>query len=160
MTLKTKSIEALRILPLLIGFFLANSIFLSAQTKAPIMGWSSWNNFRININEEIIKGQVDAMVNTSLYDAGYRFINIDDGFFGGRDSSGEVVADAAKFPSGMKSLAAYIHSKNLKADIYTDVGKNTCGSIYDKDKNGFGVGILVTLKPIVIFILRNGVMIF
>jgi len=41
----------------------------------------------------------------------------------------------------MKSLADYIHGKNLKAGIYTDAGKNTCGSIYDKDKNGIGVGI-------------------
>ncbi|MGV8877731.1 MAG: glycoside hydrolase family 27 protein [Sphingobacteriaceae bacterium] len=115
---------------------------IKAQTaSAPIMGWSSWNNFRIHINEEIIKGQADAMVNTSMYDAGYRFINIDDGFFGGRDAAGKVFADAEKFPSGMKSLADYIHSRNLKVGIYTDAGKNTCGSVYDNDKKGLGVGI-------------------
>jgi hypothetical protein len=37
-------------------------------------------------------------------------------------------------------VAGYIHSKGLKAGIYT-CGLNTCGSIYDNDKNGFGVGI-------------------
>ncbi len=41
----------------------------------------------------------------------------------------------------MKALADYIHSKNLKAGIYTDAGTNTCGSIWDKDPKGFGVGI-------------------
>lgn len=41
----------------------------------------------------------------------------------------------------MKALAHYIHSKGLKAGIYTDAGKNTCSSIYDKDSLGIGVGI-------------------
>jgi len=111
------------------------------QAKAPIMGWSSWNNFRVNINETLIREQADALVASGMYDAGYRFINIDDGYFAGRDSAGNLLADARKFPSGMESLAAYIHSKKLKAGIYTDAGTNTCGSIYDKDTNGIGVGI-------------------
>ena len=105
------------------------------------MGWSSWNHFHINISEEMIRGQADAMISSGLFEAGYRFINIDDGYFGGRDSSGKLFSDAKKFPSGMRSLADYIHSKGLKAGIYTDAGANTCGSIWDKDPNGFGVGI-------------------
>ncbi|TKB95233.1 glycoside hydrolase family 27 protein [Pedobacter cryophilus] len=111
------------------------------RAKAPIMGWSSWNHFHVNIDEKMIREQADAMISSGMYDAGYRFVNIDDGYFGGRDSVGKLFADANKFPSGMKSLADYIHGKNLKAGIYSDAGKNTCGSIYDKDKNGIGVGI-------------------
>ena len=130
---------------LAIHFLLTGSLGIStlfAQTaKAPIMGWSSWNNFRIHINEDIIKGQVDAMVSSKMYDAGYRYINIDDGFFGGRDASGKIFVDSLKFPSGMKYLVDYIHSKQLKAGIYTDAGKNTCGSVWDNDKKGLGVGI-------------------
>ncbi|RKD90629.1 glycoside hydrolase family 27 protein [Mangrovibacterium diazotrophicum] len=109
--------------------------------KPPIMGWSSWNNFRVNIDEEMIKEQADAMISSGLYDAGYRFINIDDGYFGGRDSTGKLFVDRAKFPSGMKLLVDYIHGLGLKAGIYTDAGRNTCGSIWDHDKNGIGVGI-------------------
>jgi hypothetical protein len=109
--------------------------------KPPIMGWSSWNNFRIHINEEIIRAQADVMRSSAMYEAGYRFINIDDGYFGGRDANGNLFCDSVKFPSGMKNLAAYIHGKGLKAGIYTDAGSNTCGSIYDDDKNGIGVGI-------------------
>ncbi len=81
------------------------------------------------------------MVASGMYDAGYRFINIDDGYFGGRSESGQLLEDKQKFPSGMKALADYIHSKGLKAGIYTDAGPNTCGSIYDKDEKGIGVGI-------------------
>lgn len=105
------------------------------------MGWSSWNHFRIHIDEQLIRQQADALVASGLYDAGYRFINIDDGYFGGRDSSGKLFADPKKFPSGMKALAGYIHSKGLKAGIYSDAGQNTCGSIWDKDPNGKGVGL-------------------
>lgn len=116
------------------------------QPKAPIIGWSSWNHFHINIGEQMIREQADAMISSGLYDAGYRFINIDDGYFGGRDSSGKLFSEPKKFPSGMKALSAYIHSKGLKAGIYTDAGKNTCGSIYDKDPNGFGVGMYGHIK--------------
>ena len=51
----------------------------------PTMGWSSWNTFGLNISESIIKGQANAMVSKKLKDVGYDHINIDDGYFGGRD---------------------------------------------------------------------------
>ncbi|MGC4104284.1 glycoside hydrolase family 27 protein [Ferruginibacter sp.] len=117
-------------------------LFTFAQKpKPPIMGWSSWNHFRVKINEQMIQQQADAMVATGMNKSGYSFINIDDGYFGGRDSAGALFVNKDKFPSGMQSLAAYIHSKGLKAGIYTDAGKNTCGSIYDKDSLGIGAGI-------------------
>lgn len=118
----------------------------SQRPKTPIMGWSSWNNFRVNINEQLIREQADAMVSSGMAKAGYRYVNIDDGYFGGRDAQGRLFPDSIKFPSGMKALADYIHSKGLKAGIYTDAGSNTCGSIWDKDKNGIGVGIYGHIK--------------
>lgn len=126
-----------------ITFTLAMALITSlvlGQAKPPIMGWSSWNNFRIHIDENMIREQADALVSSGLYDAGYRFINIDDGYFGGRDANGNLVANH-KFPSGMKALADYIHAKGLKAGIYSDAGRNTCGSIYDNDSLGVGVGM-------------------
>lgn len=113
----------------------------STHPKTPIMGWSSWNNFRVNIDENIIKAQADKMISTKLRDAGYNFINIDDGFFGGRNSKGELLTHSGRFPSGMKALADYIHSKGLKAGIYSDAGINTCASMWDKDTIGVGSGL-------------------
>lgn len=118
--------------------FGANTYLLAQK---PIMGWSSWNHFRIDINENIIKAQADAMASNGMKEAGYQYINIDDGYFGGRDSKGNLLAHPQKFPLGMKSLATYIHSKGLKAGIYTDAGKNTCGSHWDKDPYGINVGL-------------------
>ena len=110
--------------------------------KKPLMGWASWNNYRININENIIKSQADAMLSSGLNDVGYNYINTDDGFFGGRDdSTGELLAHPKRFPSGMKALSDYIHSKGLKAGIYSDGGLNTCASYWDKDTIGNGMGL-------------------
>ncbi len=105
------------------------------------MGWSSWNHFHIDISEQLIREQADAMVASGMKDAGYSFINIDDGYFGGRDSNGNLLSHPEKFPSGMKSLADHIHSKGLKAGIYSDAGNNTCASISQRDVQGKGVGL-------------------
>ncbi len=109
--------------------------------KAPIMGWSSWNNFRVNINEEIILSQADAMVETGMIDVGYSYINIDDGYFGGRDNEGNLLTHPGRFPHGMKAVANYIHAAGLKAGIYSDAGINTCACSYDKDSIGVGCGL-------------------
>ena len=41
----------------------------------------------------------------------------------------------------MKGIADYIHSLGLKAGLYSEAGANTCGSLWDGDKNGIGVGL-------------------
>lgn len=112
-----------------------------AQDETPLMGWSSWNTFALNISEDIIKGQADAMVNKGFKDAGYEYLNIDDGFFGGRDSNGKLLIHPTRFPNGMKCVVDYIHAKGLKAGTYSDAGRNTCGSYFGGDVIGEGVGL-------------------
>lgn len=112
-----------------------------ARPLTPVMGWSSWNNFHVNINEEIIKAQADFMVSSGMKDAGYSYINIDDGFFGGRDENGNLMPHPQRFPNGMKVVSDYIHSRGLKAGIYSDAGINTCASYWDKDTIGSGMGL-------------------
>lgn len=112
-----------------------------AQRRTPVMGWSSWNTYRVKISDTLIKKQADALVTAGLKDAGYEYINVDDGFFGYRDSDGMMQPHPRRFPGGMKAVADYIHSLGLKAGIYSDAGAVTCGSIWDKDKNGIGAGL-------------------
>ena len=114
---------------------------LLTERITPIMGWSSWNTYRVNISDSLIMSQADALVSTGLKAAGYRYINIDDGFFGYRDSTGLMHSHPQRFPNGLKSIAGYIHSLGLKAGIYSDAGANTCGSRYDNDENGYGAGL-------------------
>lgn len=113
----------------------------SQGLKSPLMGWASWNNFSVNISESIIKSQADAMVSSGLRAAGYKYINIDDGFFNGRYPNGGLRLDTVKFPHKMKYVANYIHFRGLKAGYYTDAGANTCGSMYSGQPGGIGGGI-------------------
>jgi alpha-galactosidase len=94
----------------------------------PTMGWNSWNRFACNVNEQIVRDSADAMVSSGMRDAGYVFVVIDDCWQGARDANGFVTADPQRFPSGMKALGDYIHSRGLKFGIYSDAGRLTCGS--------------------------------
>ena len=92
----------------------------------PPMGWNSWNNFGCNPSESLIKGVADAFVSSGMAAVGYQYVNIDDCWMSGRDSSGNLQADSSKFPSGIKSLADYIHGKGLKLGIYEAPANTTC----------------------------------
>lgn len=120
----------------------------------PPMGWISWARFVCNIDckedpkncisEKLYMDMADRMAADGFKDAGYEFINIDDCWMSKtRDSSNKLVADPERFPSGIKVLADYIHSKGLKIGIYTDCGTKTCAgypgsfNYYDIDAQTF-----------------------
>ena len=93
----------------------------------PPMGWNSWNKFACNIREDLVRQAADQIVSSGLQKAGYEYVVIDDCWQTSRDAEGRIVADSAKFPSGIKALGDYIHSKGLKFGIYSDAGEKTCG---------------------------------
>ncbi|MBP2327323.1 hypothetical protein JOF56_007708 [Kibdelosporangium banguiense] len=105
----------------------AGAVTTQAVT-APPMGWASWNSFAARIDYNVIKAQVDAIVSSGLRDAGYQYVNIDEGWWQGtRDPAGNITVDTREWPGGMQAIADYIHSKGLKAGIYTDAGRDGCG---------------------------------
>jgi len=93
----------------------------------PPMGWNSWNKFACNVNEQTVRDTADAMVSSGMRDAGYQYVVIYDCWQGPRDPCGVITADTLKFPSGIKALADYVHSRGLKFGIYSDAGRLTCG---------------------------------
>ncbi len=94
--------------------------------RTPPMGWNSWNKFACSVSEELIRGAADSIVRTGMKDAGYEYVVIDDCWQVSRDGEGNIVPDAKRFPSGMKAVGDYIHSKGLKFGIYSDAGRGTC----------------------------------
>jgi alpha-galactosidase len=94
--------------------------------RTPPMGWNSWNKFSCNVSEDLIKQAADAMVSSGMKDAGYQYVVIDDCWQVDRDAQGNIVADAKRFPSGIKALADYVHAKGLKFGMYSDAGTATC----------------------------------
>lgn len=93
----------------------------------PPMGWNSWNTFETNIDEKLVKETADIMVASGMKAAGYTYIILDDGWMTReRDQNGNLVPDPAKFPSGMRALVDYVHSKGLKFGLYNCAGTQTC----------------------------------
>ena len=117
-----------------IVFFCLSAAALLAQDSSPSanlaltppMGWNSWNKFGCNVSDEMIRGMADAVVKSGMKDAGYEYVVIDDCWQVSRDAEGNIVADAQRFPSGIKAVADYVHSLGLKFGIYSDAGSQTC----------------------------------
>jgi alpha-galactosidase len=105
----------------------SSSALDNGQARTPPMGWNSWNKFGCaGVNEKVVRGIADEMASNGMKDAGYQYVVIDDCWQGPRNNSGAITADRDKFPSGIKALADYVHSKGLKFGIYTDAGTQTC----------------------------------
>jgi alpha-galactosidase len=125
-----KRFQMIRILLVGMTLFVAPTIghaLDNGLARTPPMGWNSWNKYACKgINEKVVRETADAMASNGMKDAGYQYVVIDDCWQTGRDQAGNIVADAEHFPSGIKALADYIHSKGLKFGIYTDAGTMTC----------------------------------
>ena len=96
--------------------------------KTPPMGWNSWNMFGPRVDEEKIRSTADTLVDKGMKDLGYSYVVIDDCWTvkDGRGADGRLVPDPVRFPSGIKALADYVHSKGLKLGIYSDAADKTC----------------------------------
>ncbi|GJP34363.1 hypothetical protein CLOM_g18814 [Closterium sp. NIES-68] len=96
-------------------------------SRTPPLGWNSWNHFQCNVTEDIVRTQADKLVSSGLAALGYIYVNIDDCWQAdSRDSEGRLVPSPDSFPSGIKALADYVHSRGLKLGIYSDAGFRTC----------------------------------
>lgn len=93
----------------------------------PPMGFNDWNAFACNVTEAKIKQAADFMVSSGLKSLGYNYVNVDDCWMASsRDSHGNLVANAKKFPDGIKALADYVHKDGLLFGIYEGAGTKTC----------------------------------
>jgi len=99
-----------------------------ALALTPQMGWNSWNKFQGRVSEQLIREIADAMATNGMKAAGYQYVNIDDLWQAPqRDAGGNILSDPTRFPSGIKTLADYVHSRGLRLGIYSDAGGHTCG---------------------------------
>ena len=105
--------------------------------QVPPRGWLGWTQFRCQIrcdfdsanciHERLFMQIADVMVSEGWRDAGYTYLNLDDCWQDmERDASDDLQPDPDRFPSGMKHLADYLHTRQLKLGVYTDYGTKTC----------------------------------
>jgi alpha-galactosidase len=99
----------------------------NGEGALPLMGFTTWDAFgcRDDMNETSVRAVIDLMVSSGLRDVGYEYVNLDD-CWQQREANGTLVADPARFPSGIAALADYAHAAGMKLGLYTDVGTKTC----------------------------------
>ncbi|MET3713430.1 hypothetical protein ABIC65_004162 [Sphingomonas trueperi] len=108
------------------------------RAATPPMGWNSWNAFATDVDEEKVLASAQKIVDTGLAAKGYRYINLDEGWWDHRRADGRMLVRADKFPSArtadgatsFKPFTDRLHAMGLKAGIYTDLGRNTCAQAY------------------------------
>ena len=122
----------------LAGSAIAQGPSSQVAVPPPPMGWSSWNSFSNTVDSQVIVSQAKAMISTGLHQAGYQYINIDEGWWlGERDKGGNIVVDPKAWPAiaageqtgDMANIVRYIHGLGLKAGIYTDAGLDGCSTV-------------------------------
>ncbi len=115
------------------------SAYQVGSAQLPPMGWNSWNAFFTEIDEEKLLGSAQRILDTGLAKKGYRFINIDDGWWlKRRTGDGKLIIRADKFPSArmkrgdpsFRPLTGKLHAMGFKAGIYSDLGRNSCSQAY------------------------------
>jgi alpha-galactosidase len=137
-----------RAIPFVVFLCTAGAAHPQAHTSAaeiaptPQMGFNNWNSTRCGdeFNEAMIRGIADKLVELGLQEAGYRYLNIDDCWANWqRDSQGNLTPNPQRFPSGIKALADYIHSKGLRFGLYSSAGTWTCEPM--QQNRGFPGGL-------------------
>lgn len=92
----------------------------------PPMGWNSWNRFGPFVSDQLVRETADALIESGMRDAGYRYVVIDDAWEGSlRSDDGQLETNLWRFPN-MHGLAAYLHKRDLRFGLYTCAGDRTC----------------------------------
>jgi hypothetical protein len=103
----------------------AQEELVNSVGRTPPLGWDSWNRFHCNPGptDTLIRQIADGMVSSGMAAAGYPYVVIDDCWsLARRDGNGDLQVDLARFPSGMRAVGDYVHSKGLEFGIYASIG--------------------------------------
>ena len=114
------------------------SAYNNGVGRLPYMGWNTWCTDETCgydvCNSDEIRDVAKAMQSNGMYDAGYRYINMDDCWSAcNRTANGSLYAEPTRFPDGMAAMIAEVHAMKtpvdgdtLKYGLYTDYGTHTC----------------------------------
>ena len=109
----------------LLGRYLRNHLGIKLYKREipPVFLYNTWNPFRININDKLIRELADALENT-----GIEYLIIDDGW---QDHNGDWNVNRDKFPDGLKPVTDYIRQKGMKPGLWISL------TIAEKESEAF-----------------------
>lgn len=99
---------------------------LPSARKTPALGWSTWNHYGTNISEALMKGAALRMKTNGMWAAGYRYVNLDEGWVGGKNQDGTLQRNSQLFPSPMADYVAWLHEQGFLAGVYLSAGTGSC----------------------------------
>ncbi|GAB3458185.1 RICIN domain-containing protein [Massilia terrae] len=119
-----------------------------ATALTPPMGWNPWNAFHTEVSESKILAVAEKLKQSGLADAGYVYVNMDDGWWLRRRADGGIDVRTSMFPSadlgnGKTSMRPWVdrlHAMGLMAGIYTDIGRNSCSQAWEAKSPNLPVG--------------------
>ncbi|WP_164978569.1 NPCBM/NEW2 domain-containing protein [Pseudoxanthomonas composti] len=124
------------------------SVYGHGAAATPPMGFNPWNAFRTEVDQARILAVAEFIEQHGLQQAGYRYINIDDGWWLKRGADGRIQIRTSMFPiatvdGGAASFRAWtdkLHAMGFKAGLYTDVGRNACSQAFDRHSPNLPIG--------------------
>lgn len=125
------------VLALLCYAFRRTDALDNGLVRKPPMGWIPWARFACQvdcnlypnncINEQLFVTMAEILA-SAYKQLGWTYINLDDCWSEKfrNPQTHALVANATRFPRGLKWLSDHVHSLGLKFGIYGDIGKKTC----------------------------------
>eukprot|EP01043_Picozoa_sp_COSAG02_P037178 COSAG02_NODE_2772_length_8058_cov_64.441513_5_plen_229_part_00 len=118
-----------------------------APARTPPLGFNTWVQFGMKTNATILIETGEAFVNLGLKELGYKYVNSDDGWNGGREQGpcpngtrpdgtcpgGKDLPHGAMrpskgFPDGIRAVADHLRGLGLELGLYTARHQRTCGN--------------------------------
>jgi alpha-galactosidase len=98
---------------------------LGSEKMAPPVSWNSWTRFGNDVNESMLKTQMDAAAGL-----GVEYFCIDAGWFNGgfQAGVGNWTVDAAKFPGGLGPVGQYAAQKGMKLGLWFETDRAMPGT--------------------------------
>lgn len=91
----------------------------------PVMGWSSWNCWRFDASDSIMRRTAEIM-HEKLHPYGWTYVIVDDGWSASERNADCSLSANSKWPD-MKALTDTLHSMGMKFGLYSSPGETTCG---------------------------------
>lgn len=123
-------------------------VYAAGAARTPPMGFNPWNAFRTEVDQARILGVAEAMQRRGLQAAGYRYINVDDGWWLRRRDDGGIQIRTSMFPiagsadgrTDFRPWTDRLHAMGFKAGLYTDIGRNACSQAFDRHSPNLPAG--------------------
>ena len=105
-----------------------------------------WNAFGCDVDQELLLDTAQLLVDYGLRDLGYNYVVLDDCWANmERSDNGSLVANATKFPDGMRYVSDQLHSMGLMFGMYSSAGYYTCAQYREYDGTRWPSSVRLTV---------------